>query len=521
MKKVRCAIYTRKSTEEGLEQDFNSLDAQKEACLSYINSQKHEGWVYVDKEYNDGGFSGGNMDRPAFQELLKDIKENKIDIVVVYKVDRLTRSIMDFAKIIEIFDSNNASFVSITQHFNTTTSMGRLTLNILLSFAQFEREVTGERIRDKFEASRKKGLWLTGNAPFGYLIDKHHVLQPIPEQVEILNYIFETYLKLKSVMKLRRFLIEKKILNGFKRNFSKGGLYNMLQSKVYLGKIVYKDKLYEGLHEAIVDEELFNKVQEQLRQSAYESKYKINVKHPSLLSGILYNEKDFKMTTTSSSSKTKKYRYYHIESKELAKKGKINKISAGEIEEFTKAKLKEFIENIINNKTFETIFIKQKIEVQNDILEKIKNVKIDNVLILKSIPKIQLKLDEIIIHYDLAAIFNYLTGLNFEAESTQNYIYEEVYDAKVSTIKQMKNKIILANKRRYNEKLIQAIVKSFWYNDLGAQGKMTAEIRNGSCKKVKNLRFLPKDLIEDILNGVQDPELNINRLIKQAEKTML
>ena len=166
-KQIRCAIYTRKSTEEGLEQDFNSLDAQREACESYIKSQTHEGWVLIKKQYNDGGYLGGTMERPAFKELLEDIKNNKIDIVVVYKVDRLTHSLMDFSKIIEIFDQHNASFVSITQHFNTTTSMGRLTLNILLSFAQFEREVTGERIRDKFEASRKKGLWLTGAAPYG------------------------------------------------------------------------------------------------------------------------------------------------------------------------------------------------------------------------------------------------------------------------------------------------------------------------------------------------------------------
>ena len=167
-KKIRCAIYTRKSTEEGLEQDFNSLDAQREACEAYIKSQMHEGWILIKKEYNDGGYSGGTMNRPAFQELLLDIEENKIDIVVVYKVDRLTRSLMDFSKIIDVFDQHGTSFVSITQQFNTTTSMGRLTLNILLSFAQFEREVTGERIRDKIAASKQKGMWMGGCTPLGY-----------------------------------------------------------------------------------------------------------------------------------------------------------------------------------------------------------------------------------------------------------------------------------------------------------------------------------------------------------------
>ena len=204
-KKIKCAIYTRKSTEEGLEQDFNSLDAQREACEAYIKSQMHEGWVLLDKQYNDGGFSGGTMDRPAFKELLKDIENDEIDIVVVYKVDRLTRSLMDFSKIIDVFDNHNASFVSITQHFNTTTSMGRLTLNILLSFAQFEREVTGERIRDKFEASRKKGLWLSGTCPYGYEKDEHHMLHPQQPYADNVRIIYESYLEIKNVLKLKKY----------------------------------------------------------------------------------------------------------------------------------------------------------------------------------------------------------------------------------------------------------------------------------------------------------------------------
>ena len=196
-KTIRCAIYTRKSTEEGLEQNFNSLDAQRESCEAYIKSQTHEGWKIIQKQYNDGGYSGGTMNRPAFQELLDDIKEGKIDIVVVYKVDRLTRSLMDFSKIIEVFDKHSASFVSITQHFNTTTSMGRLTLNILLSFAQFEREVTGERIRDKFAASAKKGLWITGIPPLGYIKDDNALKIDNTQAPKILT-IFEKYLELKS-----------------------------------------------------------------------------------------------------------------------------------------------------------------------------------------------------------------------------------------------------------------------------------------------------------------------------------
>ena len=210
-KKIRCAIYTRKSSEEGLEQDFNSLDAQREACEAYIKSQMHEGWILLDRQYDDGGYSGGTMERPAFKQLLKDIEDDEVDIVVVYKVDRLTRSLMDFAKIIDVFDKHNASFVSITQHFNTTTSMGRLTLNILLSFAQFEREVTGERIRDKFEASRKKGLWLSGTTPYGYIKDDHHMLHPDPIYVDNVRIIFESYLNIKNVLKLKKYLADQKI----------------------------------------------------------------------------------------------------------------------------------------------------------------------------------------------------------------------------------------------------------------------------------------------------------------------
>ena len=229
-KKIRCAIYTRKSSEEGLEQDFNSLDAQREACEAYIKSQMHEGWTLITKEYNDGGYSGGTMNRPAFQELLMDIEEDKIDIVVVYKVDRLTRSLMDFSKIIDIFDKHGTSFVSITQHFNTTTSMGRLTLNILLSFAQFEREVTGERIRDKIVASKKKGMWMSGRPPIGYKKeDKKLVVEE--NDVPKVRMIFDKYLELKSVPKLMEWLRKENIRTKSDKNFTKGNCIICFQTK--------------------------------------------------------------------------------------------------------------------------------------------------------------------------------------------------------------------------------------------------------------------------------------------------
>ena len=240
-KKVRCAIYTRKSSEEGLEQDFNSLDAQREACEAYIKSQMHEGWVLLDRQYNDGGYSGGTMERPAFKELLKDIENDKIDIVVVYKVDRLTRSLMDFSKIIDVFDRHETSFVSITQQFNTTTSMGRLTLNILLSFAQFEREVTGERIRDKIAASKKKGMWMGGKVPLGYLKeDKKLIIHN--EDAQKVQMLFDKYLELKSVPKLMQYLKENEIKTKTDKYFSKGQLYHFLLIRFILAKLHIKIK---------------------------------------------------------------------------------------------------------------------------------------------------------------------------------------------------------------------------------------------------------------------------------------
>lgn len=220
----KCAIYTRKSSEEGLEQDFNSLDAQREACEFYIKSQKHEGWELVEKQYNDGGFSGGTINRPAFQELLQDVENGEIDIVVVYKVDRLTRSLMDFAKIVDVFDKHETSFVSITQQFNTTTSMGRLTLNILLSFAQFEREVTGERIRDKFAASKKKGMWINGMPPIGY-IKKDGKLEINIQEAKVVKHIFEKYLEIGTVPELVTYLNKNNIHTRSSKNFYKGHIY--------------------------------------------------------------------------------------------------------------------------------------------------------------------------------------------------------------------------------------------------------------------------------------------------------
>lgn len=306
----RCAVYTRKSSEEGLEQDFNSLDAQREACLAYIQSQKSEGWVPVKDNYSDGGYSGGNMLRPGLERLMEDIKAGKINIVVVYKIDRLTRSLMDFAKLVEIFDRHEVTFVSVTQSFNTTTSMGRLTLNVLLSFAQFEREVTSERIRDKFAASKKKGIWMGGNVPLGYMV-KERKLWVVPEEAETVRHIFQRYLELGTVLSLKADLKERLVFsNRTKTLFSKSGLYHLLSNPIYVGKIRHKGTLYDGQQEAIIDQELFDRAQEQMKELAPKIRENSRKSEPSLLMGKLFDEAGEALGPTHGNKQGKKYRYY-------------------------------------------------------------------------------------------------------------------------------------------------------------------------------------------------------------------
>ena len=271
--KLRCAVYTRKSTEEGLEQEFNSLDAQHEACAAYIASQASLGWKLVQNRYDDGGISGGTMERPALQELLADIRQGQVDVVVVYKIDRLTRSLADFSKIVEVFDAQNVSFVSVTQQFNTTTSMGRLTLNVLLSFAQFEREVTAERIRDKIAASKRKGMWMGGAVPLGYE-NRDKKLLVVPTQAETVRVIYRRYLELGSVRRLKEELdetansvaIEGEESINQPRRFSRGHLYWLLSNPIYVGDIRHKEQTVPGQHEAIIDRELWDAVQNKLKE---------------------------------------------------------------------------------------------------------------------------------------------------------------------------------------------------------------------------------------------------------------
>jgi DNA invertase Pin-like site-specific DNA recombinase len=324
---LRCAVYTRKSTEDGLQQEFNSLDAQREACEAYITSQRHEGWTLVPGRYDDGGFSGGNMERPGLRALLAHVDAGLVDVIVVYKVDRLTRSLADFAKIVERLDAREASFVSVTQAFNTTTSMGRLTLNVLLSFAQFEREVTGERIRDKIAASKKKGLWMGGPVPLGYQVIERKLV-PVQEEAERVRTIMRRYLEVRNVPALIEVLRAEGVVTKVQRRvsgphrggipFARGSLFHLLKNPVYRGKIIHKGKAYDGEHEAIVDEDLWDAVQAQLKEKAPPRKRPNNDRQLALLRGLVADPHGRPMVPTYGSSKVKRYAYYETR-KDLAR----------------------------------------------------------------------------------------------------------------------------------------------------------------------------------------------------------
>jgi DNA invertase Pin-like site-specific DNA recombinase len=325
MTRLRCAIYTRKSTEEGLDQAFNSLDAQRAACEAYIKSQAGEGWVASKARYDDGGFSGATLERPGLKALIAELEAGRVQIVIVYKVDRLTRSLMDFAKLVERFDAQGVSFVSVTQQFNTTSSMGRLTLNVLLSFAQFEREITAERIRDKIAQSKKKGMWMGGAVPLGYDVkDKKLIVNPA--EAETVRTLFRLYLELGSVTLVKqeadRLGLKTKVRKPSARGrpggaaFTRGHLYWLLETPIYAGDVTHKGERYKGQHEAIVDLEIWDEAQNRLKANAVRRRMASNSKAPSLLVGLLYDEEGQLFRPSHAVKAGRRYRYYISRPKE-------------------------------------------------------------------------------------------------------------------------------------------------------------------------------------------------------------
>lgn len=533
-KTVKCAVYTRKSTEDGLEQDFNSLDAQREACEAYVKSQQHEGWILVDKQYNDGGFSGGTLERPAIKELFLDIEAGEVDIVVVYKVDRLTRSLMDFSKIVELFDSHQASFVSITQSFNTTTSMGRLTLNMLLSFAQFEREVTGERIRDKVAASKKKGMWMGGRVPIGYLrIDKKLEIDQI--YAKTIKTIFKKYLEIKSVGILKQQLQELNIRSKSGLHFAKGNLYKILTNKIYVGLITHKDNIYNGEHEAIIDNETFESVQKLLLHNRVDKKCNTKSASNSLLAGKIYDDKNNRMSPSHSNTKNKSYRYYVSQAMikgQKAEAGSITKIPAGEIEKFVAETVKEFL---LDREKLQDHLKYFDIKKQKEILATVKNISdfsgppllraiLNKVVIGKAAVEITL-CEKVLIKTLENLSINLEPPEETKSETDSPIVITK--KVKITKTSQSGNILIIGSKNNLapspNAYLINAIVKSHYWHKLLLDGKVKSskDIQkleglndNTYVKDILRLKFMPPQLTESILNGTQSNNLTVQKLLK-------
>ncbi len=333
VRKRRCAIYTRKSTEEGLEKEFNSLDAQRAACEAYILSQQHEGWVLVPDHYDDGGVSGGTLDRPALQRLLADIAADRIDSVIVYKIDRLSRSLMHFAKLVEVFDAHEVTFVSVTQSFSTTTSMGRLTLNILLSFAQFERELNGERVRDKIAASRARGMWTGGTVPIGYRVENRKLVVE-PAGAAVVRRVFKLFAEIGSTTRMVPILRHEGIRTGAGRPIDKGAIYKLLANRIYVGEMHHKGQYFPGEHEPIIARALWDRVHATLREAPRLRASQTRAPSAALLRGLLFGADGRALSPTHSRKKGKLYRYYVSQAilQGEANDARYRRLPAGEIE---------------------------------------------------------------------------------------------------------------------------------------------------------------------------------------------
>lgn len=531
-KVIRCAIYTRKSTEEGLDQDFNSLDAQREACEAYIKSQQHEGWTLVDKQYNDGGFSGGTLERPSLKELFKDIEDGKVDTVVVYKIDRLTRSLMDFSKIVEVFDKQSVTFVSITQQFNTTTSMGRLTLNILLSFAQFEREVTGERIRDKIAASKKKGMWMGGSVPIGYKLENKKLVED-KEHSHKVKLIFDKYLELKSVPELLNYLRENNILTRTDKIFTKGPLYHILQNPVYIGQIRHKDKVYQGEHPSIISQEIFEATQKMLTQNRVSNNCPAT-NNASLLAGKLFDDAGNRMSPSHSNTRNRRYRYYVSQAITQFRRqdaGALSKIPAGEIEKVVREEIRKFLED---KEKLHSLMPHLEMQNQKQLLltaEKA-NPWENNIFIRAVLTKVVIYRDKLEIALCTKLILKALEALMYNTALPENKNNEAgipillITKIKLTKTFRQGGKILLgAETSTYevNKSLVKAIAKSFYWNELILTGKAKNSVDiqkmenlkdNTYIKDVLRLRFLAPDIVEKILDGSNPPDWTVQKLFK-------
>lgn len=539
MKTIRCAIYTRKSTDDGLDKEFNTLEAQREAGENYIRSQAYQGWVIIPTHYDDGGFSGGSLKRPALQQLLNDVEAGLIDMIVVYKIDRLTRSLVDFSKLVEVFDANNCSFVSVTQNFNTYDSMGRLTLNVLLSFAQFEREVITERIRDKVSASKKKGMWMGGILPLGY--DSYNKKLVINEdEAQIVRLAFEKYLVLRSEIAVAEWLNENGYTTMNKGNNSKFThmrISKMLKNVLYVGKIPHKENIYDGQHEAIISQEIFDEVQN------IKSKNRIGRLAPSrfiehsLLKGFIYCDCcQSAMVSTKSNKKNKVYEYYTSVRavKEGFKNCHVGSIPAGEMDNFILQQMEVLIKSpkiiagLINEAKIvrpnvKDIQILNKLNSEETFISHLSSTT-QRQLLLLLIKKIRVNVDRIKIMYtDLA--------ISLMSEDIKEQLFPNNIDGEKNEIlyrvclrrKRGSLKIFAPEKYKPDENnpLYIALIKAFtWQEKMKKDNIFIDELakQEGLSReyvgKVMRMTFLAPDIITAIVDGVYPKTLSLKKILE-------
>lgn len=523
---LRCAIYTRKSSEEGLEQEFNSLHAQREACAAYIVSQKHEGWQAVKTHYDDGGFSGGNMERPALKQLLEDIGVGKVNVVIVYKVDRLTRSLADFAKIIERFDNHGVSFVSVTQQFNTTSSMGRLTLNVLLSFAQFEREVTSERIRDKIAASKKKGMWMGGCVPMGYDLKDRKLLINARE-AQTIQHIYRRYLELGCVRMLKEDL-DKQGIHSKPRgqkggcSFTRGTLYKILSNPIYIGMIRHKGTCHPGQHKAIIDQELWDQVQRHIASNAVEHKTRSRYT-VSPLTNKLFDVSGERLVPVHVNKKGRRYRYYISQSLSANPKDSSSsgwRLPGQGIEQMiTHAALGILLDDVaitaaLQESGIETRYIPSLLNTASKIKLGTGDVVIDSF-----VERVELRQNGVRLTLSLASLM---------APEIDSKAVTIVRDIPMQMKRRgMEMKLIIGGNgpARVDQTLVKTIVRAHkWFGDL-VSGRVhsMAEIasREGIDKsyvsRIITLAFLSPDIIESIIAGRQPADLTTQKLIRRID----
>ncbi len=518
MKKIRCAIYTRKSSEDGLEQEFNSLHVQREACASYVASQKHEGWVLVPDQYDDGGLSGGSLDRPALQQLLADIGDGKIDQIVVYKIDRLTRSLADFAKIVDILDATGASFVSVTQSFNTATSMGRLTLNMLLSFAQFEREVTAERIRDKIAASKRRGLWMGGQVPMGYDPDGRtlKINEPEAETIRTLYALYEQHGTIRQVKEKADALLlrtrRRTLSSGETRGggaFDRGHIHHVLTNPVYAGRIRHKDQVHDGQHDSIIDPDRWDAVQLRLQGMASRIRLKKTPRHVSLLCGKIFDETGDRLTPSHSKTKKGTRLRYYVSHRLIARSGEENldgwRLPADQLE----AQIGTLARSHLANPTFAGCLCLQSdaseiARVRSKLTELISEPERKDILPL--VERIEIAPGKIMLRLDIKGVAAML-DTNADALDANALRIEAPFQVRKRGVE---TKIILADTTAArDETLIRNIALAHHWLERIKAGETfgdIAEASNISKRRVQHmidLAFLAPDLVRNVLEGEQ------------------